>query len=208
MSGSIDKIIEEISKLQDDGSHEHRYSVDAKKVLERLRAYEVETMQEYKENNWSNAVSYYDKVLAPMSEAWIGGTTFNFGGRITNDIQYFYHTIDDAFYVAICVHKGGEVRNYANYTGFCLLRFEPMKEFGKMIHDIEREVSGFTVEVNGREYEVIPHMFSEDLEVCCTETGEVFEVYANSDSELKEEISKIRRNIGKKYSKQMKASLE
>ncbi len=208
MSRNIDKIIEEIHKLQEEGLDENKYSVDVKKVLERLRAYEVETIQDYKENNWSNAVNYYDNVLTPISDAWAAGITFNFCGRITNDVQYFYHTIDDAFYVAICVHKGGEVRNFANYTGFCLLKFEPMKDFGRMIHDIEREVSGFTIKVNGREYGVIPHMFSEYLEVYCTETGEVFEIIANNDDELKEEISKIGRNTEKKYSKQMKASLE
>ncbi len=203
MSRSIDKIIEEISKSRDVCLEKDKYAVDVIKVLERLRAYEVETMQDYKENNWSNAVSYYEKVLTPISESWASGITYNFCGRITNDIQYFHHTKDDTFYVAICVHKGGEVRNYANYTVFCLLRFAPMKDFGRTIHDIEREVSSFTIKVNGREYSVTPHMFSETLEVCSLETGEVFEVYANSDDELKEQIAKAVKIKGKRYNQKV-----
>lgn len=183
----IDKIIEDIPKLDIEKENseykdELKYLADTRIILDNLRDYEIDIPKEY-ENN----ILGYMKELTDYKE-FKGGNTYNYSGKILHDINYDYCETDNGFYVAIMVHRFGDVR--ANYTDYALFKFDSFEEFFEVIDEICIENFGGCFEYNGKHYYYDISIFSEMLRVWCEEEQKDYDFYAYNDESFIEEIKK------------------
>lgn len=195
----VDRIINDIPKVgieSEDSEYkdELKYLADSRVILDELKDYEVEIPKEYfdkYENEFGNGVlQYMEKLTDTKMEDFNGGNTYNWNGRIMHDFDYRYcQTNKDEFYVAIQVHRFGDVRG--NYTEFALFKFEYFEEFIETIDTICSEKMGGCFEYKGKHYYYDFSIFSEWLRVWCEETQEDFDIYAYNDESFKEEIDKL-----------------
>lgn len=195
----VDRIINDIPKVgieSEDSEYkdELKYLADSRVILDELKDYEVEIPKEYfdkYENEFGNGVlQYMEKLTDTKMEDFDGGNTYNWNGRIMHDFDYRYcQSNKDEFYVAIQVHRFGDVR--VNYTEFALFKFGSFEEFVEVIDDICGEKMGGCFEYKGKHYYYDFSIFSEWLRVWCEETQEDFDIYAYNDESFKEEIDKL-----------------
>lgn len=183
----IDKIIADIPKLdieKEDSKYkdELKYLADTRVILDNLRDYEVDIPKKYKDN-----VLGYMEELTNYKD-FKGGNTYNYNGKILHDINYNYIQSGDNLYMAIMVHRLGDIR--ANYTEYALFRFDSIEEFFEVIDDICMENFGGCVEYNGKHYYYDISIFDEFLRVWCEETQEQYDFYAYNDESFIEEIKK------------------
>ena len=119
-----------------------------------------------------------------------GYNTYNYSGRIMHDFEYrTYETQDHTFYVALQVHRGGDIR--CNYTDFVLFKFDSVEEWFTTIEDITREHCGGCREINGKHYYYDMSIFDECLEIYCVETQKQFNIYAYDDESFDKEIKNM-----------------
>ena len=183
----IDKIINDIPKLdieKEDSQYKDRlkYLANTKVILDNLRDYEVDIPKKYEDN-----VLGYMKELTNYKD-FKGGNTYNYNGKILHDINYDYCETENGFYVAIMVHRFGDIR--ANYTDYALLKFDYYESFFEILDDICMENFGGCVEYNGKHYYYDISIFDEFLRVWCEETQEQYDFYAYDDESFIEEIKK------------------
>lgn len=182
----IDMVINDIPKvgIETYDTSEINYVADSRILLDNLRDFEVDIPTEiYKkyEKDYGNGVLQYMEQLTGVSMYdFTGCNTYNYGGRIMHDFEYKTYTMeDDTHYVALQVHRGGDIR--CNYTDFVLFKFDSAEEWFTTIEDITREQCGGCREVNGKHYYYDMSIFEECLEVYCEETQEQFDIYAYDD---------------------------
>ncbi len=60
-------------------------------------------------------------------ESEINENTYNYGGNITNDMNYNICKIGSYYYALVMFHLGGDIRG--NYTDYLLLKFEYVDDF-------------------------------------------------------------------------------
>lgn len=194
----IDRIIADIpmldiEKMESEYHNECNYLADSRVILDNLREYEIEIPTEYFEKYeqvFGNGVlQYMEKLTNKSLEDFNGGNTYNWCGKILHDFDYRDYQADkDTFYVAIQVHRFGDIRG--NYTEFALFKFSSFEEFVEVIDDICSEKIGGEFEYNGKHYIYDISIFCEWLRVWCVETQEDFEFYAYDDESFIEEIKK------------------
>lgn len=184
----IDKIIADIPKLdieKEDSQYkdELKYLADTRVILDNLREYEVDIPTEYK----NNVIGYMQNLVGDKEIK--GNNTYNYNGKILHDINYNYCETDNGFYVAIMVHRFGDVRT--NYTDYALFKFDYFESFFETIDEICMENFGGIVEYNGKHYCYDISIFDEYLRVWCEEDKQDYEFYAYNDESFIEEIKKI-----------------
>ena len=189
----IDMVINDIPKvgIETYETSEIKYVADSRVLLDNLRDFEVEIPNEiYKkyEKDYGNGVLQYMEQLTNVKMAEFSGyNTYNYSGRIMHDFEYrTYEMQDHTFYVAISVHRGGDIRG--NYTNFVLFKFDSVEEWFTTIEDITREQCGGCREINGKHYYYDMSIFDECLEIYCVETQEQFNIYAYDDESFDKEI--------------------
>lgn len=186
----IDQMIENIPDNIDNKTQ--KYFLDVRKLLEGLKEHEVDIGNDYQNNSYTNSVKYLEYLEKMIGKGWYGYNTFNYGGRIDYDIQCFYHQDDNNFYILLSIHKMGDIRNYENYTGHCLLRFDSYTDYIEIVDNIERDACSFITVIDGCRYCITPHMMSTYLEVRCLDTGEQYDIDASNDEELRIELKKMK----------------
>lgn len=199
----IDRIIEDIPMVEiekeDSKYHDEvKYLIDSRVLLNNLKEYEIEIPQEFYDkykDKFGNGVLQYMEVLTNVNMKDFGGAnTYNWGGRIIHDFDYRYVDLKDAYYVAIQVHRFGDIRG--NYTDFALLKFDNFESFIERV-DEESYSSGGCFEYNGKHYFYDLSIFCEWLRVWCEENQEDYEFYAYNDESFIEEIRKVEDENGK-----------
>lgn len=200
----IDTIIADIPNLpimEWGKDNELKYYINTKELLEELKPYEVEIPKEYydkweqenKDKYWgvygNGVLQYLTDLTRESEDKWgCGDNTYNHGGHILNDFCWQSVEHNGKYYVALMVHRGGDIR--ANYTYYCLLEFEYDTEFYEVVEDICCNISsgGFIKEYKGKQYSIEPRVFSEYLSVYCYDNGEQYEFYASCDEDLEKEF--------------------
>lgn len=191
----IDRIIADIplldiEKTDSEYHNEMKYYVDTRILIDKLRDYEIEIPKEYfdkYEQVFGNGVlQYMEYLTGESSDEFMGGNTYNYNGRALHDLDYRYCSLEDNFYVAIQVHRFGDVRG--NYTEFALFRFDYYESFWEIIDDICTENCGGCIEYNNKHYYYDMSPFNENLRVWCQETGQEFESFACDDKGFIEDI--------------------
>lgn len=192
----IDRIINDIPMLDIEKKeskyyNEFKYLVDTRILLDNLRDFEVEIPTEYFEKYeqvFGNGVlQYMADITETDMEEFNGGNTYNYNGRILHDLDYRYiDTKDNGFYVAIQVHRVGDIR--ANYTEFALFKFDYYESFWETIDDICIENFGGCLEYHDRHYYYDIRCFDENIRVWCKETQKEYDMYINNDDEFRERI--------------------
>lgn len=118
------------------------------------------------------------------NNAEINGNTYNYGGNITNDMNYNIAKIGEYYYALVMFHLGGDIRG--NYTHYLLLKFENIDSFFCVNENY------FSKEVNSRYYADV-NIFSELYSVYDSYNGEdVGEYY---ELEVKDLLQRIREEI-------------
>lgn len=196
----VDKIIADIPKLdieKEDSKYkdELKYLADSRVILDNLREYEVDIPKEYVEKHKDKWFDYDNGVLEYMSyitntkiDDFKGGNTYNYNGKILHDLNYDYVETDNGFYIAIMVHRFGDVRG--NYTDRALFKFDYYEEFFEVIDNICMENFGGCVKYNDKHYFYDISIFDEFLRVWCKETQDNYDFYAYNDESFIEEIKK------------------
>lgn len=192
----VDKIIAdiplcEIEKEESEYHIEYKYYVDTKILLDNLRQYEVDIPKEqYRENEhlFDNGVLQYMAILTDTEiKDFKGGNTYNYNGRIIHDLDYRYvETKDKGFYIAIRVHRLGDIR--ANYTEYALFKFDSFEDFFETIDEICIENFSSCFKYNGKHYYYDIFIFDESLRVWCEETQKSYDMFISNDNEFKERI--------------------
>lgn len=197
----IEKIIKDIPMLdiekEDSEYHDEcKYLIDTKILLAELQDFEVDIPNEYIENYknvFGNGVlQYMADITKTNIEDFIGDNTYNYNTRILHDFTYRYVDLKHSFYIAISVHRQGDVR--VNYTDFCLLKFDNYEEYWETLDEISMENFSDCVEYNNKHYYYDILLNSEYLRVWCEEDKEDYEVYAYSDESFIDEIKRIEEN--------------
>lgn len=97
--------------------------------------------------------------------------TYNFNGKISNDIDYNIAKIGNYYYILAMFHLGGDIRG--NYTDYLLLKFEDVDDFFSI------NETYFTKGI-GKRYDVDMNIFSEKYSVwdnfCGKDVGEFYEI--------------------------------
>ena len=159
------------------------YVVDARVILENLVDYEVDIPQGI------STLEYMQKLTGVSYEKFRGYNTYNWGGRIMHDLNYYMYEMEDGTtYVAISVHRGGDIR--ANYTEYVLLKFEYETEWYEVVEDITYNYCSKRKCIHGKHYDYTPNVYNEYLNVYCEETGEQYDIYAYDNESIEEEIEK------------------
>ena len=193
----IDRIIEdipmvEIEKEDSEYHNECKYLIDSRVLLDNMREYEVEIPQEYYDkyqNDFGNGVLQYMAKLTNMEmEDFKGTNTYNWGGRIIHDFDYRYVELETDYYVAIRVHRFGDIRG--NYTEFALFKFDSFENFYETIEDISITNFSGCFEYQAKHYYYDISIFSESLRVWCEEEQRDYEFYVCDDESFIEEIRK------------------
>lgn len=189
----IDIVINDIPKvgIETYDNSEIKYVIDSRILLDNLRDFEVDIPQELYDkyqNKFGNGVLQYMEQLTNVSmNDFKGYNTYNWNGRIMHDFDYrTYEMKDHTYYVAIQVHRGGDIR--INYTDFVLFKFDYIEQWFEVIEDISREKCGGVYEINNKHYYYDMSMFDEYLKVYCNETQEEFDIYAYNDESFVAEI--------------------
>lgn len=141
-------------------------------VLNNLEDYSYGEMSEEKFNRLRES-----NKIRPCDGRNMSGNTYNWSGRITNDINYELFTTDDAMIIAkIMVHIAGDIRgNYSEYV-YLIFRNEydffealSLRDSVDIIIDDARYIVEFsstydTLTVYNEEWEEVGEVWSMDME--------------------------------------------
>ena len=197
----IEKIIKDIPMLdiekEDSEYHDEcKYLVDTKILLKELQDFEVDIPNEYIENYenvYGNGVLQYMADITKINiEDFKADNTYNHGTRVLHDFTYRYVDLKDSFYIAISVHRQGDIRG--NYTDFCLLKFNNYEEYCETLDQICIENFNGCVEYDNKHYFYDILLYSEYLRVWCEEDQRDYEIYAYDDESFINEIKRIEEN--------------
>lgn len=197
MCSLIDEVIKDIPKVGIEVSEEYadelKYVCDSRVILDNLRDFEVKIPKEFiekSEHTFDVAIQYMELLTGATNNKFGGENTYNWNGRIMHDFNCMtYEMKDHTYYVAIMVHRGGDIRE--NYTDYVLFKFDTPEEYFEVISNITLENCGGVEEINGRHYYYDLSIFTEYIHVWCEETEEEFDIYAYNDESFKEEILKF-----------------
>ena len=171
---------------------ELNFYIDTRKVLADLEMYEIEIPKKMYENaspdDWSNGVDeYIETILGLDPTEFKSDNTYNWGSRLTHDLNIDTYKTEDAFYVKMSVHRSGDVRG--NYTVDFLLGFDSEDDYYEALLESQAENSKF-VEVDNKTYRIEPDIFSEHCNIWCEEDQKSWdEVVCESIEELKEIVA-------------------
>ena len=197
----IEKIIKDIPMLdiekEDSEYHDEcKYLIDTKILLKELQDFEVDIPNEYIENYenvYGNGVlQYMADITKTNIEDFKGDNTYNHGTRVLHDFTYRYVDLKDSFYIAISVHRQGDIRG--NYTDFCLLKFNNYEEYCETLDQICIENFSGCVEYDNKHYFYDILLYSEYLRVWCEEDQRDYEIYAYNNESFINEIKRIEEN--------------
>lgn len=174
----IDRIIEDIRDINKnskawiynkDGSiSDEVICGDVIPFLEELKEYEVDCTDEE-----------IEQIVENSDSAW---NTYNWNDNISHDIDINQKCIDDCYYMAIKVHRYGDIR--ANYTDTFLVKFDDEFEIFGLYSTLQY------VPINDR-YGADVDIFSECYTVYDNEKDEeVGEFYEMEKKELLKELTK------------------
>ena len=188
----IKSVLKDIQKvgIETYENSELDYVVDARVILENLVDYEVDIPQDIIDNHSiDSALEYMEKLTGVSYEEFEGYNTYNWGGRIMHDLNYYMYEMEDGTtYVAVRVHRGGDVR--VNYTECVLLEFECETEWYEVVEDIAYNYCSKRKCIRGKHYDYTPNVFNEYLNVYCEETGDQHDIYAYDNESFEKEIEK------------------
>ena len=130
----IDMVINDIPKvgIETYETSEIKYVADSRVLLDNLRDFEVEIpndlYEKYSRSFGNGVLQYMEKLTNVKMAEFSGYNTYNYSGRIMHDFEYrTYEMQDHTFYVAISVHRGGDIRG--NDTDFVLFKFDSIEEW-------------------------------------------------------------------------------
>lgn len=198
----IDKVIADIPKVGIEASEEYadelKYVCDSRVILDELRGYEVKIpkhyIDEYEQVFGNGVLQYMQELTGVKYDNFDGANTYNWNGRIMHDFDYrTYEMEDNTYYVAIQVHRGGDVRG--NYTDFVLFKFDNPEHWFEVVEDITIYSCGGSRVVDGKEYVYDLSIFSEYIHIWCNETQRDFDIYAYNDESFDEEIRKAEKEL-------------
>lgn len=171
---------------------EYLFCLDTKKFLADLEGYEVEIPKSfYNEdytNDWSNGIDEYLSTYVGIDpDSGEDDNTYNWGSRLTHDLNLHFYDTEDGFYVAIEIHKSGDVRG--NYTTRFLLRFDDKDDWYEACFEAQANNKN-QVEIDGKHYTIEPDFWSEHCNIWCEEDNNGWdEVYCENIEELKNLIA-------------------
>lgn len=171
---------------------EYLFCLDTKKFLADLEGYEVEIPKSfYNEdytNDWSNGIDEYLSTYVGIDpDSGEDDNTYNWGSRLTHDLNLHFYDTEDGFYVAIEIHKSGDVRG--NYTTRFLLRFDDKDDWYEACLEAQANNKN-QVEIDGKHYTIEPDFWSEHCNIWCEEDNNGWdEVYCENIEELKNLIA-------------------
>lgn len=171
---------------------EYLFCLDTKKFLADLEEYEVEIPKSfYNEdytNDWSNGIDEYLSTYVGIDpDSGEDDNTYNWGSRLTHDLNLHFYDTEDGFYVAIEIHKSGDVRG--NYTTRFLLRFDDKDDWYEACFEAQANNKN-QVEIDGKHYTIEPDFWSEHCNIWCEEDNNGWdEVYCENIEELKNLIA-------------------
>ena len=151
------------------------YLIDACEVLKSLKEYEVNDIIARCILN----AGHSDEGL----EYEHGDNSYNYGGYLSNHLQWYYIIIDGKKYIIIAAHLYGDVRG--NYTGYAVLQFDDYEQFIYTLFEVACKT--LTITVNGEEYHCSLSGLSDTVE-CYSATGQhICTAYGDPD-EIKDRI--------------------
>ena len=171
---------------------EYLFCLDTKKFLADLEGYEVEIPKSfYNEdytNDWSNGIDEYLSTYVGIDpDSGEDDNTYNWGSRLTHDLNLHFYDTEDGFYVAIEIHKSGDVRG--NYTTRFLLRFDDKDDWYEACFEAQANNKN-EIELDGKHYTIEPDFWSEHCNIWCEEDQNGWdEVYCENKEELRNLIA-------------------
>lgn len=171
---------------------EYYFCLDTKKFLADLEGYEVEIpkklVDEASYDDWSNGIDeYLETFLGIDPDDSESDNTYNWGSRLTHDLNLNFYDTDSGFYVAIEIHKSGDVRG--NYTTRFLLRFDDREDWYEACYEAQANNTN-TIELDGKHYRIEPDFWSEHCNIWCEEDNNGWdEVYCGNKEELQNLIA-------------------
>ena len=198
-----DEYVSLLSKAQDElpqigveewGKDDELYFLaDTKKLLSYLDNYEVEIPKQLYDdadyNDWSNGIDdYLEDYIGIDSNSGNSDNTYNWGARITHDLEVTTYDMGNPFYVKMSAHIGGDVRG--NYTTEFLLKFDSREDFFETFADICYQELSNEIEIDGKHYLIQPEFWSEYVSIWCEEDNSGWEdVYCENIENLKNIIA-------------------
>lgn len=171
---------------------EYLFCLDTKKFLADLEGYEVEIPKSfYNENyntDWSNGIDEYLETYVGIDpDSGEDDNTYNWGSRLTHDLNLHFYEAEDGFYVAIEIHKSGDVRG--NYTTRFLLRFDDKDDWYEACFEAQANNKN-EIELDGKHYTIEPDFWSEHCNIWCEEDQNGWdEIYCENKEELRNLIA-------------------
>lgn len=168
------------------------FYLDVKDFLAELEYYEEEIpkkmVDEASYDDWSNGIDEYLETFKGINpDKCESDNTYNWGSRISHDLNLNFYEGEDGFYVAIDVHKSGDVRG--NYTTRFLLRFDNKDEWYEACFEAQANCKN-TVELDGKHYTIEPDFWSEYCNIWCEEDQDGWdEVYCEDLDGLRDIIA-------------------
>lgn len=189
----IDMVINDIPKvgIETYETSEINYVIDSRVLLDNLRDFEVDIPQDiynkYCEQYGNGALQYMERLTGVSIAKFDVYNTYNNSGSIMHDFSYYTYEMENGiYYVAIQVHRGGDIRS--NYTDFVLLEFDYVEQWFEVIEEISREKCRGVREIDGKHYCYDMSIFDEYLQVYCVETQEDFEICAYDNESFERAI--------------------
>lgn len=173
--------------------NELKYYADIDLILEALEPYEINIPKKYYEKDKydfnNGAIDYLEDLTGiDRNDFGNGDNTYNHAGRVLNDINWqSVETGDGTTYVAASIHISGDIRG--NYTECFVLKFEHYTDFYEVVEDMCNYKMGFTLEIDGNEFNCDVSPFQECLRVWCpTLDTEIYGIYGINDEEVTRQI--------------------
>lgn len=165
-----------------------KYYVPTDKIIEEFEPYEIGIAQSLLDT-YETPRAYYDSLVSEGKAVYDGGdNTYNFNGRVQNDLDWAQYKVDGNYIVVVTFHVAGDIRG--NYTDYAVLEFEYDSQFLEVLNDVSTENGlWFTLEVDGVQYELMPRALDECLEVYNPETEDyIYGIFGINDEEVIEQI--------------------
>lgn len=172
--------------------NELKFCLDIRKVLSDLEMFEEEIPKklydEASPDDWSNGVEEYLETFKGVDiNSGKSDNSYNWGSRLTHDVELTTYETEDAFYVKMSVHREGDVRG--NYTNDFLLVFDTEEQFYEEILESQSNNCNY-VEIDDKSYRIEADFFSEYCNIWCDEDNKSWdEVVCTDIDELKELIA-------------------
>lgn len=97
---------------------------DVLELLEELKEYEISVTDEY-----------IDRFIKQNEDK--GYNTYNYGARVSNDLNYFVYETDDVYIIAMAVHLYGDIRD--GYSEYFVVKFDNYYEWFELDSKIQHK---------------------------------------------------------------------